>query len=46
MLNAIIENKNGDTANIDLTTHYFELYKELQAVGYCAFLRDIPKNLR
>ncbi len=36
MLNAIIENKNGDTANIDLTTHYFELYKELQAVGYCA----------
>lgn len=34
MINAIIQNKNGETAVLDLTSHYCEMYKDLQAVGY------------
>lgn len=34
MINAIIQNKNGETAVLDLTAHYHEIYKDLQAVGY------------
>ncbi len=34
MIKAIIENKNGETAVVDLTAHYHEIYKDLQAIGY------------
>lgn len=34
MINAIIQNQNGETAVLDLTAHYHEIYKDLQAVGY------------
>ena len=34
MINAIIQNKNGETAVLDLTAHYHEIYKDLQAIGY------------
>lgn len=34
MINAVIQNKHGETAVIDLTAHYHEIYKDLQAVGY------------
>lgn len=33
MLNAIIQNKNGETVVIDLTSQYHEIYRELQTVG-------------
>lgn len=33
MLNAVIQNKNGETAVIDLTSQYHEIYRELQTVG-------------
>ena len=42
MLNAIVQNKHGTTAVIDLTAHYHELYRELQAIGYC----NSPERLR
>ena len=34
MINAIVQNKQGETAVIDLTVHYHEIYKELQSLGY------------
>lgn len=34
MINAIVQNKHGETAVIDLTVHYHEIYKELQSLGY------------
>ncbi len=34
MINAIMQNKNGETAVLDLTAHYHEIYKDLQAIGY------------
>ncbi len=34
MINAVIQNKNGETAVLDLTAHYHEIYKGLQSVGY------------
>lgn len=34
MIHAIVKNKNGDVAVIDLTVHYHEMYKELQTIGY------------
>ena len=45
MINAIVQNKQGETAVIDLTVHYHEIYKELQSLGYYGsperlFLRD------
>lgn len=45
MINAIIENKNGETAVIDLTDSYYDIYKQLQEIGYfqspeCLLLRD------
>ena len=33
MINAIVQNKQGETAVIDLTVHYHEIYKELQSLG-------------
>lgn len=34
MLNAVVQNKLGETAIIDLTTHYHKIYQKLQAIGY------------
>lgn len=34
MINAIVQNKQGETAVIDLTVHCHEIYKELQSLGY------------
>ena len=34
MINAIVQNKHGETAVIDLTVHYHEIYKKLQSLGY------------
>ena len=34
MINAIVQNKHGETAVIDLTVLYHEIYKELQSLGY------------
>ena len=34
MIHAIVKNKNGDAAVIDLTVHYHEMYKKLQTIGY------------
>lgn len=34
MINAIIENKNGETAVITLTDSYYDIYKQLQEIGY------------
>ena len=34
MINAIVQNKQGETAVIDLNVHYHEIYKELQSLGY------------
>ena len=34
MINAIVQNRQGENAVIDLTVHYHEIYKELQSLGY------------
>lgn len=41
MINAIVQNKNGEVAVIDLIAHYHEMYRELQSIGYY----DSPERL-
>lgn len=42
MINAIVQNKQGETAVIDLTVHYHEIYKELQSLGYYGSPERLP----
>lgn len=34
MINAVVENKHGETAVIDLTSNYHVIYRELRTAGY------------
>ena len=34
MINAVVQNKHGETAVIDLTSNYHIIYRELRTVGY------------
>ncbi|MCI8471853.1 MAG: hypothetical protein HFE65_01955 [Clostridiales bacterium] len=34
MINVVVQNKDGETAVLDLTTHYHEIYRSLLAIGY------------
>ena len=42
MINAIVQNKQGETAVIDLTVHYHEIYKELQTLDYYGSPKLLP----
>lgn len=36
-----MQNKSGETAVLDLTAHYHEMYKDLQAIGYYGSLERV-----